>query len=146
MGALILPATGSVYLEANAVIYTVEKIEPYSSFLKPLWIAAAKGSISIVTSELTWTETLTKPMREKNEFMEMLFRDFLSAPEIQLIPATLALWEHTARLRASGLKTPDALHAATSISSHCALFLTNDSVFKRIPNLPVLHLKTAISS
>jgi len=34
MGALILPATGSVYLEANAVIYTVEKIEPYSSFVR----------------------------------------------------------------------------------------------------------------
>lgn len=36
MGALTLPAAGSVYVEANTVIYAVEKIEPYSSFLVPL--------------------------------------------------------------------------------------------------------------
>ena len=29
MGALILPASGSVYIDANAVIYSVERIEPY---------------------------------------------------------------------------------------------------------------------
>jgi hypothetical protein len=29
VGTLTLPAAGSVYVDANAVIYAVEKIEPY---------------------------------------------------------------------------------------------------------------------
>lgn len=37
MGTLILPQTGSVYIDANVVIYTVERIQPYASLLDPLW-------------------------------------------------------------------------------------------------------------
>lgn len=146
MGALTLPAAGSVYVEANAVIYAVEKIEPYSSFLVPLWAAVQAGHLSIVTSELTWLETLVKPIRENNAALERLFRDFLTAQEVQLLPANLAIWEQAARLRALGLKTPDALHAATGLASGCALFLTNDAAFLRVPSLPVIVLDAAIAS
>ena len=146
MGALILPSAGSVYVEANAVIYAVEKIEPYFSLLTPLWAQAASGNFAIVTSELTWLETLTKPMRDKNVVLESLFRSFLTAREVRLIPATLAIWEHAARLRAHGLKTPDALHAATGLSAGCVSFLTNDSGFLRVPGLPVIILSAVIAS
>ncbi len=37
MGTLILPASGRVYVDANAVIYAVECIEPYQTLLEPLW-------------------------------------------------------------------------------------------------------------
>jgi len=74
MGSLILPPAGSVYVDANSVIYAVEKIEPYCSFLVPLWPAAQAGQVSIVTSELTWLETLVKPMRDGNAALELLFR------------------------------------------------------------------------
>ena len=54
MGALTLPASGTVYVDANIVIYAVEKIEPYHQLLEPLWLAAQAGHLQIVTSELTW--------------------------------------------------------------------------------------------
>ncbi len=146
MGASILPPSGSVYIDANSAIYAVEKIEPYHSFLAPLWPAARAGQVSIVTSELTWLETLVKPMHDGNAALEALFRAFLSAREVELIPTTLSLWEQAARLRALGLKTPDALHAATGLSAGCALFLTNDAVFMRVPGLPVTVLSAAINS
>ena len=66
MGTLNLPASGSVYVDANVVIYAVEKIDPFATLLQPLWLAAQAGEFSIVTSELTWLETLTKPMRVNN--------------------------------------------------------------------------------
>ena len=44
MGALMLPASGSVYVDANVVIYAVEKIDPYHSLLEPLWLAAFRSS------------------------------------------------------------------------------------------------------
>ena len=112
MGSLILPSSGSVYIDANSAIYAVEKIEPYYSFLAPLWPAAQTGQLSIVTSELTWLETLVKPLRDGNTALELLFRAFLTAKEVELIPTTLSLWEAAARLRSLGLKPPDALHAA----------------------------------
>jgi hypothetical protein len=90
MGALILPAAGSVYVDANVVIYAVEKIEPYRSLLDPLWPAAQTGRFQIVTSELTWLETLTKPLRDGNSVLEALFRAFLTAGEVGLVPAHLS--------------------------------------------------------
>ncbi len=146
MGSLTLPPSGCVYMDANAVIYTVEKIEPYQSFLAPLWPAARAGQVSLVSSELTWLETLAKPLRDGNSALELLFRAFLTAREIELLPATLPLWEQAARLRGLGLRTPDALHAATGLAAQYALFLTNDAAFTRVPGLPVTVLSAAINS
>jgi PIN domain. len=108
--------------------------------LEPLWQAASAGSIAIITSELTWLETFTKPLRDQDSQLEALFRALLSAQEVTLLPATLPVWEQAARLRGLGLKTPDALHAATALGQPCALFLTNDPIFRRISNLPVVVL------
>jgi predicted nucleic acid-binding protein len=127
-------------VDANAVIFAVEKIKPYAELLEPLWVKANAGDLRIITSELSWLETLTKPMREGNASLEKLFRSFLSAREVTLVPATLSLWEHAARLRGLGLKTPDALYAATSLASGCAMFITNDAGLQRVPSLPVILL------
>jgi predicted nucleic acid-binding protein len=145
MGTLSLPATGPVYVDVNAVIYAVEKIEPYASLLQPLWAKANAGELNIVTSELTWLESLTKPISDGNATLEKLFRAFLSAREITLIPATLSIWEKAARLRSLGLKTPDALHAATALASGCTMFLTNDAGFQRLASLPVTVLSVVLA-
>jgi len=50
VGTLTLPAAGSVYIDANVTIYSVEKIEPYWTLLRPLWIAAQAGHFIIVSS------------------------------------------------------------------------------------------------
>jgi predicted nucleic acid-binding protein len=129
-----------VYADANAVIYAVEKIDPYCAMLEPLWREAEAGRLQIITSELTWLETLAKPIRDGDTGLEALFRAFLTAREVRLVPATLPLWEHAAHLRALGLTTPDALHAATATAAGCALVVTNDPVFRRVPGLAVAVL------
>lgn len=54
---------------------------------------------------------------------------------------TAAIWEHAARLRAStGMKTPDALHAATSLAAGSTLFISNDEAFRRVADLPLALL------
>lgn len=140
MGTLSIPASGQVYVDANTVIYAVERIEPYRTLLEPLWQAAHDGQVTLITSELTWLETLAKPLRDNNAPLEALFRAFLTAEEMTLTTATLPVWEQAARLRGLGLKTPDALHAATGLAMGCSLFVINDSVFQRVVGLPVAVL------
>ena len=66
MGALTLPASGLVYLDANSVIYTVEKHPVYWPLLQPMWQAAKGKTIEIVSSELTLMETLVGPLKSGN--------------------------------------------------------------------------------
>ncbi len=141
MGTLTLPASGSVYIDANAVIYSVERIEPYHGLLIPMWEEARPGRFSLASSELVVLETLIKPLRDGNARLEMLFRSILGAEELGLVPATLPVWEDAARIRAAtGLKASDALHAATALRSGCSLFITNDSDFRRVRELPLVIL------
>ena len=141
MGLLILPTGGSVYIDANAIIYSVERIEPYRELLAPMWQEAGAGRFALASSELVVLETLIKPLREGNARLEMLFRSIFAAAEMDLIPATLAIWEDAARIRAAtGLKTSDALHAATALQAECTLFVTNDGDFRRVQGLPVAVL------
>ncbi len=66
---------------------------------------------------------------------------------MELIPATLAIWEDAARIRATtGLKTPDALHAASALQAGCALFLTNDSDYRRVQGLPITVLDDLVEA
>ncbi len=40
MGTLVLPRSGQVYLDANPIIYSVEKHPVFGPLLRPLWQAA----------------------------------------------------------------------------------------------------------
>ena len=93
MGSLILPAGGLVYVDANAVIYSVERVEPYNDILAPIWEDARAGQFTLASSELLLLETLIRPLRDGNARLEMLFRSILASTEMNLIPATLATWD-----------------------------------------------------
>ena len=122
MGAITLPSAGPVYLDASAFIYSVERIEPYRELLEPVWRQARSGQFTVVSSELVVLETLVKPLREGDAVVASLFRALFAANEVRLLPATRSLWEEAARLRsATGLKTPDALHAASARQAECTL-------------------------
>lgn len=146
MGTLTLPSGGSVYLDTSAIIYSVERIEPYLSLLAPAWQAAETGRFDLVCSELTIAETLVGPFRAGDRALETACREVFAAPEMQIVPATRELWEGAARLRAeTGLKLADALHAATALRIGCGLFITNDADFRRIADLSSLVLDDLLS-
>ena len=141
MGPLTLPSNRPVYLDTGGFIYSAERIEPYRSLLEPMWRQAQAGQFVIVSSDLVVLETLVKPLRDGDTIVETLFRSLFDAIEVDLIPVTRSLWEKAALLRAeTGLKTPDALHAATALHAECTLFVTNDDDFRRVADLPVIVL------
>ena len=141
MEPLTLPDSGLIYLDASVLIYSVERIEPYRTLLEPMWRHAQDGKLSIVSSPIIVVETLVKPLQDGNTDIEMQYRELFGSNAVVLLDAPYAVFEDAARLRAdTGLQTPDALHAATALDAGCALFLTNDTDFRRVPRLPVVVL------
>ena len=43
MGRLILPSIGTIYVDANIVLYTVNQHPIYASVCAPLWQATQQG-------------------------------------------------------------------------------------------------------
>lgn len=142
MGTLILPTIGIVYIDANAIIYRVEAIAPYIITSQPLWDALDAGSQHVVTSELSVLEVLVKPYRTGDTRLVSLFLGTLyGTPNFASHAITRPILERAAELRATtGLKTPDAIHAATALLAGCTLFVTNDPAFRRVPGLNVAVL------
>jgi len=142
VGVLTLPESGTVYLDANGFIYSIERIDPYRSMLDTLWLTVSVGQVKVVTSELTLLEVLVKPLKVGDATTATLFRTVLKhTPDVQMLPITQSVLEAAANLRATlGLKTPDAIHVATALLNNSVLFVTNDSAFRRVTDLNVTVL------
>ena len=141
MGSIALPTEGEVYLDSSSLIYSVERHEPYLGLLAPVWQEAERGQLQLVSSELALAEVLVRPVRERNEELISRYQEVFASADVRLVPASRRTWEDAARLRADyGLRTPDALHAATALQEHCDLFITNDADFRRVTELPVVVL------
>lgn len=136
MGQLNLDLYQRVYLDTAIFIYTVEAHASYFVRLQPLWQKFQARDLELVTSQLTLMETLVKPIKEANQQLVYDYRTFLEASGIQLVAIDKMIILSASQLRATtSLKTPDAIHAATAISAHCDLFLTNDRAFENFPGL-----------
>jgi predicted nucleic acid-binding protein len=148
MGVIVLPPSGVVYADTSSVIYAVEKIEPYFSASAPLWSALHGGTQEVMTSELTLLEVLVKPLRAGDAALVTLYRNvLLGTAGLTCLPVSLAALESAAGLRAQyNLKTPDAIHAATALQAGCAMFVTNDAGFARVPGLNVVVLSQVAAS
>ncbi|MBK9943319.1 MAG: PIN domain-containing protein [Kouleothrix sp.] len=87
MATLTLPSSGSIYLDTNAIIYSVEQIAPYDEVLEGVWRAVQRTELGIISSELTLLEVLVKPLREGKQALEQRYRRLLTASrEVHLYP------------------------------------------------------------
>jgi predicted nucleic acid-binding protein len=147
VGSLSLPASGLVYVDTQILIYTVERHTVYEPLLRSVWQAAGLGTIEVTSSELALMETLVRPLKTGDTALQADYERALCGTDLRLLPITLPILREAARLRATftGLRTPDALHAATALLSCCVLFLTNDHDFLRIPGLPVALLDHSLT-
>ena len=146
MGPLKLPIRGAVYVDTSAVIYMVERVEPYAEHLHPMRQAAEEGHLRLVASVLVLLEALVKPLRDGNAVLVDVYRDALvHSNEFRLAGVDELIAERAAHIRSTtGLSTPDAIHAATALEEHIDLFVTNDSGFQRVPGLPVTLLSQCV--
>ncbi len=131
-----------VYLDANIFIYALEGLEPWPTILRDVFSSIDAGMFSAVTSELSLAECLVRPFSLGREDIAGQYRCALQPrPTLTVAPICTDILVSAARLRGStGLKLPDAIHAATAHASTCSAFLTNDTGFCRLQSIDVVLL------
>jgi predicted nucleic acid-binding protein len=147
MGSLTIPESGLVYLDAAPVIYSVEKHAGYWDLMRPVWESSQQGRIELVSSELLLLEVLTGPLKHGQQQLVTVYEHLLGSTEMGLLPITATILRQAARLRAeSGLKTPDAIHAATALDCGAVMLITNDSDLRRLTAPLVVTLSESLTA
>lgn len=137
-----LARVGLLYIETAPFIYYTESRAGYVDKMRAIFQRTLDEQITIVTSTVTLTECLTKPLRDSDTNLVAAYNAMLrSTRRIRLAPVDAIVAGRAADLRARyNLRTPDALHLATALAAGCDAFLTNDLALKRVTEVRVLAL------
>jgi len=135
-----------LFLDACALIYRFEGAHAYRqatiALLKQL--TAQQVAVEVAVSRLSVMECRIKPLRDGDAALLHRYADFFASVQILELDATVV--DIATDLRAQhGLKTPDALQAASALiwqrSGNEVLFVTADQGFDRVPTLAVRLIK-----
>ncbi len=110
VGSLTLPGGGLIYLDANALIYSVERVEPYRTLLSPMWRAAEEGDVTVASSGLTVVEALVRPIRDGNEEIEAQYREVFEASVFRVLDMPLVAFKRAAQIRVRSQLNPGHRH------------------------------------
>jgi predicted nucleic acid-binding protein len=135
-----------IYADAQIAIYSSDNHPLYASVCAPVWQVG--GAASVVASDLILLEILVGPLRSGDTVLAARREALWRQANTGLLPITQDVLREAARLRAliPGLKTPDAVHAATALLHGCILFVTNDVGFRRVPGLPLAILDDVLAA
>lgn len=131
-----------IALDSCVWIYHLENHPEYASLTKQVLEAVEAGTCKAVASELTLPEILVRPLQldlpDVADEYELLLTSF---PHFSLDPISRDILLHAANIRAHhGLRTPDAIVAATALAAQATLLLTNDRHLSKIPGIQVACL------
>lgn len=145
MGRLNFPQGSRLYLDTAPFIYAIEEHIVYWDYLRPIWTAFEAGEVQVVTSEISLLETLVQPIRDNNSKLANTYNELLTGSEVFLVPVSTEILRTAAELRATqNFKTPDAIHAATAMTSGCQYLVANDNGFRRLTSIEVFILDDLI--
>ena len=147
MGLLNAIQGNSVYLDTNIWIYALEGFPAFAQELATLFQAIDQGQLTAVTSELSLSEVLVKPIQNGNMAQQDIYKQALSSTStLRVVPVQRDVLIEAATLRAAvNLKLPDAIHAATAIATQCSTFLTNDQRFQVVSGFQTVLLSQVIA-
>lgn len=140
----------TIAVDSNIFIYAVESNERYAGFADAVfeWIEKPAHVTKVaVTSTITLTELLVKPYRSPDDLMLRAYHALLTRyPGLTWIPVDLAIADLAAQFRARhGLRTPDAIQAATALHAGATGLVSNDPVFTRIEGFETLVFEDLFS-
>ena len=134
-----MEAFGAIYLDTNIFIMAFEIRSEVSDQLTHIFDTLdGQPEARLITSELTLSELLVRPIRENDEQRVEQYKAFIAPSRwLNVLPVARSTLHVAATLRAktSNLKLPDAIHIATAIGTSCSHILTNDNGIRGIYSL-----------
>ncbi|MDP3768621.1 MAG: PIN domain-containing protein [Dehalococcoidia bacterium] len=128
--------------DTNALIYFLNRIQPYAGFVEGLLRGVRDGTRYAVVSVVTELELVVQPIRlgliPEVERVEALLR----APGFQVAPLDRVTAKSAAEVRARhGIELADATIVATSLHMDCDFIIGNDRrCARRIREIPYVLL------
>ena len=128
-----------LFLDACALIYRFEGAVTFRTAAMELMsqLSAEQTSVELAVSRLSVLECRAKPLREGNAALLKRYDDFFAS--VRIVELSAAVVDAATLLRArDGLKTPDALQAASAlVASERPVFVTADAGFAKVSGLDV---------
>ena len=122
------------FLDTGPVVYFVEKNPQYNEVVPSFFDQIDQGVISAVTSPITLAECLIVPLRSNLTALQQDYTQLItngSNTAFAAISHKAGLW--AANLRAKyNLRLVDALQIGLALDMNCDIFLTNDSMLRRV--------------
>jgi predicted nucleic acid-binding protein len=139
---------GPVALDTSIFIYFIEEHPRYLPHLHPVFAAADRGQLTIVTSAVTLLEVLVLPYRAGHLALAERYEALLTRSRgVVMREIDQGQLRAAAKLRAvSGLRTPDALQFAAALSEGCHTFLTNDHRLRGPPGTVTFQLEDYVAA
>ncbi len=138
-----LSSLGSVAFDTNALIYLLERREPWFPYVQRAIETVESGRVRGVISTTVEMEMLVGPLRNGDvgayERVEMFL---LHRPNLSVVEVSRAIARRAADIRArTGLSPLDSIVVATALSADCDVIIGNDAMIgsKNI-GVPYLYL------
>lgn len=142
MGLMDDVGTGPVALDSAVFIYYAEAHPAYLPVVDPLFDAADREDLTIVTSAVTLLEVLVVPYRAGNLALANRYESLLTQSRGVIVrEIDRAQLRAAAQLRSiTGMRAPDALQVAAALAEGCTAFVTNDRRLRALPGLSIFQL------
>lgn len=129
-----------IFLDACIVIYRVEAVMPFVERLQRTLLKLRGSGSDVAVSDLSRLECRILPLRNRQRGLVEAYDAFFAAPDLRVVSLLPPVIDLATAIRArSGLRTPDALQAASCLSlGRPARFVTADAAFRREPALDVV--------
>ena len=123
-----LPRGSTAALDTVALVYFLERHPVHHRTASRILKRIEEGVIAGAISSLVFAELLVPAYRAGDASRAgTVLRLLTSFPNLKVFDITPEISAEAARLRAQyGLRTPDAIHAATALVAGADLFVTND--------------------
>ena len=151
-----LQGAASIYLDSASIIYFVEEHRRYLSVGEPLVEAIDRGDTQGITSYVTLSGVMVKPLMTGRYDLAERYRDLLLGSLLHIVAIDAVIAEQAARIRAQylietpagprpGFRLADALQLAAALVTDAELFLTNDERLRRFSEVRVIVLSDYLS-
>jgi predicted nucleic acid-binding protein len=126
-----IPRAARVYVDTNLWIYHVQAVPIWVDRVASFLAAAAAAKATLLTSQFSWAECISKPARDNDPLAIQAFDDFFQTGGIDLLPLDGELAIRAARRGVGiGLKLADAIHFLSALHHNCTHFATSDRRFR----------------